>query len=346
MNFKDLYNQKNKNELLEKIEGETFDRITLSFYKYIKLKNLEILRDDLYLKWRKLNILGRVYIAPEGINAQISIPENSLKNFKNELKNTTFLNEINLNNAVLDGLSFLKLVIKVKKEIVAYGLNETDYDIDKTGKHLEYNEFNDAIDQGAIVLDVRNYYEGEVGKFENAIVPDVSRSKELLPEIKELLKNNKDDKILMYCTGGIRCEKASSYLIKQGFTNVNQLKGGIIKYANDIKKNNVPSKFIGKNFVFDHRMGEKITSDTISVCHQCDNSCDEHTNCNNQSCHILFIQCQPCNHKFKGCCSKECADFIQLSKEQQKKLFKTGKMKFTAQKSKEIKPKLKKLNLK
>ena len=346
MNFKDLYNQKNKKELLQKIENETFDRITLSFYKYTKLKNLENLRDDLYLKWEKLNILGRVYIAPEGINAQISIPENLLSDFKNELKNTTFLNEINLNNAVLDGLSFLKLVIKVKKEIVAYGLNDDDYDINKAGKHLEYNEFNKAIDQGAIIVDVRNYYEWEVGKFENAIVPDVSRSKELLPEIKELLKNNKDDKILMYCTGGIRCEKASSFLIKQGFTNVNQLKGGIIKYANDIKKNNASSKFIGKNFVFDHRMGEKITSDTISLCHQCDNSCDEHTNCENQSCHILFIQCKSCKSKFEGCCSKECADFIQLSKEKQRILFKAGKIKFNAQKSKEIKPKLKKLILK
>jgi len=343
MNFKDLYNQKNKNELLQKIENETFDRTTLSFYKYTNLKNLKNLRDELYVKWGGLNILGRVYLAPEGINAQISIPENSLADFKNELKNTKFLRKINLNYAVLEGLSFLKLVIKVKKEIVAYGLHYNDYDIDKTGKHLEYNEFNDAIDSGAIVVDVRNYYEGEVGKFENAIVPDVSRSKELLPEIKKLLKNNKDDKILMYCTGGIRCEKASAYLIKQGFTNVNQLKGGIIKYANDIKKNNVPSKFIGKNFVFDYRMGEKITPDTISICHQCDNSCDQHTNCENQSCHILFIQCKTCKKQFKGCCSNVCADFIQLSKETQKKLFKTGKIKFTAQKIKEIKPKLKNL---
>ena len=162
MNFKDLYNQKNKNELLQKIEDETFDRTTISFYKYTKLKKLDILRNELYLKWRKLNILGRVYIAPEGINAQISIPKDSLTDFKSDLKNTTFLNEINLNNAVLDGLSFLKLVIKVKKEIVAYGLSEDDYDINKTGKHLEYNEFNKAIDQGAIVVDVRNYYEGEV----------------------------------------------------------------------------------------------------------------------------------------------------------------------------------------
>ena len=343
MNFKDLYNQKNKNELLQKIENEAFDRITLSFYKYTKLKNLETLRDDLYLKWGKLNILGRVYIAPEGINAQISIPENLLSDFKNELKNTAFLNDINLNNAVLDGLSFLKLVIKVKKEIVAFGLKDNDYDINKTGHHLGYNEFNKSIGEGAIIVDVRNYYEGEVGKFENAIIPDVSRSQELLPEIKKLLSQYKKDKILMYCTGGIRCEKASSYLIKEGFQDVNQLNGGIIKYANDIKKNNAKSKFIGKNFVFDLRIGEKITDDVISNCHQCDNNCDTHHNCKNQSCHILFIQCKKCNQKYKGCCSKQCADFIKLTIEKQKELFKSGKIKFTAQISHDIKPKLKEL---
>ena len=158
---------------------------------------------------------------------------------------------------------------------------------------------------------MRNYYESEIGRFKNAIIPDVSRSKELLPEIKKLLKNHKEDKILMYCTGGIRCEKASSYLLKNGFKDVNQLDGGIIKYAHDIKKNNGKSKFIGKNFVFDHRLGERITNDIISTCHQCTTKTDEHTNCINQSCHILFIQCDTCLKKYSGCCSLKCAEFIK-----------------------------------
>ena len=343
MNFKELYNQKNKKELLEKLEAEDFNRKTISFYKYIKLNDLHELRDSLYLQWEKLNILGRVYIAPEGINAQISIPDNNFKPFKQGLESVPFLKNVLLKNAIIDGISFLKLVIKVKNEIVAYGLENYEYDINNTGTHLNYKAFNQAIDEGAIVVDVRNYYEGEVGKFENAITPNISRSKELLPEIKRLLFNHENDKILMYCTGGIRCEKASSYLIKQGFKDVNQLDGGIIKYANDIKKNNIKSKFIGKNFVFDFRIGEKITNDVISCCHQCNKNCDSHINCNNQCCHILFIQCKNCNQKYNGCCSKKCANFIKLSIQEQKNLFKTGKVTFNAQATNSIRPKLKEL---
>ena len=197
-----------------------------------------------------------------------------------------------------------------------------------------------SIDQGAIVVDVRNYYEGEVGKFKDAIIPDVDASVELLPEIKKLLKGKEDDKILMYCTGGIRCEKASSYLIHHGFKDVNQLNGGIIQYANDIKVNNEKSKFIGKNFVFDHRMAESITNDILSTCHICDNECDTHTNCSNQDCHILFIQCDKCSKKYNGCCSEKCSNFIKLPREEQRELFRSGKILFNAQKSDKTKPKL------
>ena len=156
-------------------------------------------------------------------------------------------------------------------------------------------------------------------------------------------KGKEEDKVLMYCTGGIRCEKASSYLIHHGFKDVNQLNGGIIQYANDIKVNNEKSKFIGKNFVFDHRLGERITDDIIGECHQCNVQSDMHVNCINQACHILFIQCGKCSKKYDGCCSVECADFIKLPKEKQKSMFKRGDVKFTAQKSKSIKPKLYKI---
>jgi UPF0176 protein len=118
------------------------------------------------------------------------------------------------------------------------------------------------------------------------------------------------------------------------------LQGGIIQYANNIKKNNEKSKFIGKNFVFDHRMGEKITNDIISNCHQCDEPSNNHTNCKNQCCHILFLQCENCKIKFDGCCSEKCCNFIKYPKEKRKVLFKSGNITFTAQKSKNIKPKL------
>ena len=335
-----LYNKKNKEQLLEDLQQEKFNRITISFYKYTSLNNLEELRDKLYKDWLSLKILGRVYIAREGINAQISLPEYMIEKFKNYMNTFDNFKDIKYKIAVQEGLSFLKLAIKIKNEIVAYKIPEDQYDMDLVGNHLNYKEFNNAIDNGAIVIDMRNYYEGEIGKFENAIIPDVDRSQDLLPEIKKLLKNYKNDKVLMYCTGGIRCEKASAYLLHHGFKDVNQLDGGIVKYANDVKKNKVPSKFIGKNFVFDHRMSESITDDILSTCHICQSKCDTHTNCSNQDCHILFIQCDKCSEKYDGCCSGECSDFIKLPREEQRKLFRSGKISFNAQKSDKIKPKL------
>lgn len=340
-----LYNKKNKEQLLAQLAEEDFQRITCSFYKYVELENLDELRNELYENWQKLNVLGRVYVAKEGINAQISLPEDNLEAFKDNLYSYPQFKEILIKPAVQEGLSFLKLTIKIKNEIVAYKVPENEFDMTKVGNHLDYDDYHQKIDEGAVVIDMRNQYEGEVGKFENAIVPDVDRSEELLPTVKELLKGHEDNTVLMYCTGGIRCEKASSYLINHGFKDVNQLNGGIIKYAHDIKKNNVKSKFIGKNFVFDHRLGENITEDVISNCHQCGNPSNRHLDCENQACHILFIQCENCAEKYKNCCSKKCADFSQLPREEQKRLFKEGKIKFTAQISGKIKPRLNEMDL-
>ena len=340
MKIKDLYNQKNKQELLDTIKNEDFNRITCSFYKYIHIENPEILRNELYIKWKKLKVLGRIYLSREGINAQISIPEQNFKIFKLQLYQYKYFENILLKKALIEGVSFIKLVIKIKDEIVAYKVPQNEYDMNNVGKHLDYKEYNKAIDNGAIVVDMRNYYEGEVGKFKNAIIPDVDTSRQLLPEVKNLLKGQENNKILLYCTGGIRCEKASSYLLHHGYNDINQLEGGIIKYAHDIKKNNEKSKFIGKNFVFDQRLGEKITDDIISLCHQCNKPSNQHINCQNQACHILFIQCELCSNKYNNCCSKKCFNFIKLPNEEQKEIFKSGKIKFTAQESTRIKPKL------
>lgn len=336
-----LYNKKSKTELKKKLKDENFNRKTLSFYKYIELNNLYDLRNNIYKCLNNLNILGRIYISKEGINAQISIPVKNLKNLKNSLKSEFDFGSLNFKIAVQDGTSFYKLVVKIKTEIVTYNILSTEYNMDNTGKHLDYKDFNKSIDEGAIVLDMRNYYESEIGKFENAIIPDVDRSEELLQEVKKILKDNKDDKILLYCTGGIRCEKASSYLINNGFKDINQLNGGIIKYAHDIKKNNVKSKFIGKNFVFDERMSESVTEDIIGLCHVCSKSSDRHINCLNEYCHILLIQCFECSENLNNCCSRDCADFLLLPINERKKIFQDGNIKFNAQKTDKIRPKLK-----
>jgi UPF0176 protein len=187
------------------------------------------------------------------------------------------------------------------------------------GNHLTAEEYNQALEKpDTIIVDMRNYYESEIGKFETAIVPDVEISKELLPEVKRILKGKEEEKILLYCTGGIRCEKASSYLMNHGFKNVNQLQGGIIQYAHDIKEKGLKSKFIGKNFVFDERLGERVTDHVIASCHICGTSCDTHTDCKNDACHILFIQCDTCEKELEGCCSEACCEFAKLPIEEQK----------------------------
>ena len=318
---KHLYNKINSEELKLALANEPFERVTASFYKYVDISVPNELRDELYEVWNQMGVFGRVYIADEGINAQVSIPKQNWEIFKDSVRNNDLFRDVKIKKAIQEGSSFYKLKIKVRKELVAYDVPKESYDMRKVGKHLTASEYNLALDrEDSTVVDMRNYYESEIGRFENAIIPDVETSKELLPEVKNLLKGKENEKILLYCTGGIRCEKASSYLIKSGFKDVSQLQGGIIQYAHDIKRNNMKSKFRGKNFVFDDRLGERITDDVLASCHICGDSCDDHTDCKNDACHILFIQCEKCKKLYNGCCSKECQDFAALPIEQQKKL--------------------------
>jgi len=217
---------------------------------------------------------------------------------------------------------FLKLKIKVRDKILADGLNDKTFDVTNKGQHLTAEEFNKITDESDYLLvDFRNHYEHEVGHFKGAILPDVDTFRDSLPEIEEkILTGNEDKKVIMYCTGGIRCEKASAWFKHRGFKNVYQLDGGIIKYANDCKEQGLENKFIGKNFVFDERRGERISADVISQCHQCGAPCDEHTNCAFEGCHLLFIQCESCKQLMENCCSDECKTITHLPEDEQKEL--------------------------
>ncbi|MFH6956197.1 rhodanese-related sulfurtransferase [Flavobacterium aquidurense] len=322
-----LYNTLSAEERAIMIDDAGKQRLTLSFYAYAKIQDPKKFRDDLFLAWNALDALGRIYVATEGINAQMSIPEENLEAFRATLEVYDFMKGIRLNEAVEhDDHSFLKLTIKVRDKIVADGLNDETFDVTDIGVHLKAKEFNDILDDpNTIVVDFRNHYESEVGHFKNAITPDVETFRESLPIINEQLQNHKEDKnLVMYCTGGIRCEKASAYFKHQGFKNVYQLEGGIINYAKQIEAEGLESKFIGKNFVFDNRLGERITDDIISQCHQCGKPCDNHTNCENDGCHLLFIQCDECKAAMENCCSTECLDIIHMPLVDQVRL-RTGK---------------------
>ena len=316
-----LYNKKSKQELIRNLNSETFERITCSFYNYIPIGSPKDLRDNIYTIFESLKIFGRIYIASEGINAQISVPDYYWEEFKEKLKEIEDIGDIFIKKAVNEGISFYKLVVKVKKEIVAYGLSQDLYDMNKVGQHLNPQEFNKAIEEeNTIVIDMRNFYESEVGRFKDAEIPLVEKSKELLPEVRKMLNGRENKQVLLYCTGGIRCEKASSYLIKSGIKNVKQLEGGIIQYAHDIKKNGIKSKFLGKNFVFDARLGERITNDVIAKCHICGAPTDNHHDCNYDACHILFLQCVECSKQLDGCCSEECKKNALKPIEEQKEM--------------------------
>lgn len=315
-----LYNTLSAEERARLIDEAGQERLTLSFYAYAKIEDPKKFRDDLFIAWNALDALGRIYVATEGINAQMSVPAENFEAFRDTLEVYDFMKGIRLNVAVeQDNHSFLKLTIKVRNKIVADGLNDETFDVTNKGIHLKAQQFNNMLeDPDTIVVDFRNHYESEVGHFEGAITPDVENFRESLPIINEQLQDFKEDKnLLMYCTGGIRCEKASAYFKHQGFKNVYQLEGGIIEYARQIKEENIESKFIGKNFVFDHRLGERITDDIISQCHQCGKPCDNHTNCANDACHLLFIQCDECKAIMENTCSTECHEIIHLPEEEQ-----------------------------
>lgn len=323
--MKHLHNIYSREDLLKQRKTENFSRKTVSFYRYVIIDEPQTLRDQLYADWYAMGVLGRVYLAKEGINAQISVPEAQVGQFINYLDNTRYFADMPMKWAVEDDpLSFLKLKMKVRPKIVADGLEDGSFDVTNVGRHLTAEEFNAALqEEGTIVVDMRNHYESEIGRFENALCPDVDTFREEIEYVTKVLEDNKDAKILMYCTGGVRCEKASAYLKHKGFQNVNQLYGGIIEYARQIKELELDSKFRGKNFVFDERLGERITDDIIARCHQCGAPCDTHTNCANDDCHLLFIQCPACAEKHAGCCSEQCHDIIRLPQDERIKIRET-----------------------
>ena len=321
-----LYNKFGREDLEKQLNQESFERKTLSFYKYVIIEDPSALRTELFIKWNDLKVKGRIYIAKEGINAQLSCPQPHWDKFVQSVRSTKGFEDIPFKIAVEENqTSFLKLSIKIKNQIVADGLKETEYDVTNVGTHLSAKEWNDSMNSGATVVDVRNHYESRIGHFKGAIKPDVDTFREELPLIKEKLKDKKEEKILLYCTGGIRCEKTSSYLKHHGFKDVNQLHGGIIDYAKQVKKYNLENHFIGKNFVFDDRLGEKISDEIIGTCDQCSNACDDYTNCNYVDCNLLFLQCERCQNNYGGCCTKECLKMSKLTKLEQKKIRKNRK---------------------
>jgi len=343
-----LHNRVSNEELKKRLMEEPFQRTTISFYCYFPIENPQEFRDYLYKNLNTISVFGRIYVAKEGINAQISVPTDQMDAFKRFLYSIEALNNLRLNIAVDDdGKSFWVLKVKVREKIVADGINDPAFSMENKGKYVNAEQMNELLkDPGTVVIDMRNHYEYEVGHFVNALEVPSDTFRDQLPMAVDMMKGNEEKNIIMYCTGGIRCEKASAYMLHKGFKNVFHLEGGIINYAKQVKEAELQSKFIGKNFVFDDRLGERITEDVIARCHQCGKPCDDHTNCKNNGCHLLFIQCKSCAAEYDACCSTECKETLHLPVERQKEIRKgieNGQNIFNKSKAR-LRPKLQPVN--
>jgi len=317
-----LHNRVSQKELKQRMLDETEPRTTISFYRYLPIADPQAFRDSLYIGLSALQVFGRIYIAAEGINAQASVPRSRFEELRAYLESIPGFQNLRLNIAVDDdGKSFWVLKIKVRDKIVADGIEDPAFNMDHRGQYVNAAEFNRLTeDPDTIVVDMRNHYEFEVGHFERAIEIPSDTFREQLPMAADMLADARDKNIIMYCTGGIRCEKASAYMLHRGFRNVFHLEGGIINYVNEVREQGLPVKFHGKNFVFDDRLGERVTPEVIARCHQCGQPADTHINCVNEGCHLLFIQCDACREKYESCCSEACQAVIHLPEEEQKEL--------------------------
>ncbi|MBK9626560.1 MAG: rhodanese-related sulfurtransferase [Flavobacteriales bacterium] len=324
----DLRNLLHPDLLRQRSLNEDVDRTTLSFYRYVRLEDVEALRNALYQEWEALGVLGRIYVSQEGINAQVSVPTHELSAFRQSLDSRSAFRDVPWKIAVEDdGKSFLKLIIKVKQKIVADGLADDAFDVTNVGHHLDAATFNQKIEEGALVIDMRNNYECLIGHFEGAYLPKADTFRGAIEEVRELLgervrmckgEREAEPTVLLYCTGGIRCEKASAYLKHHGFNNVNQLHGGIIDYARQIKDRGLPSKYKGQNFVFDERLAERITDDVVSTCMQCSAVSDRISNCHEATCNMLLVQCEACAAKYANCCSPSCREIHLMPIDEQR----------------------------
>ncbi|QJC30354.1 rhodanese-related sulfurtransferase [Enterobacteriaceae endosymbiont of Neohaemonia nigricornis] len=315
-----LYNRISHKKLKKIYISQNNKRIIVSFYKYCHINNPDIIRNNIYILFYSFDVLGRIYIATEGINAQISIPYYFYRIVKLLLgKIYDKFQDLYWNIAIQNNQhAFFLLKVQYKNKILNDGLLNFNFlKFNKTGIYLNAQQTNLMIENNnTVLIDMRNYYEYIVGHFDNAIIfNNTLNFRQQMLMLLDNIKPYKNKNIILYCTGGIRCEKATSWLLFNNIKNVFHIKGGIIKYIKDVYKYKLPLKFKGTNFVFDYRMGEQITEHIISYCYQCKNPYNFYTNCKNDLCHLLFLQCPTCQKKYSNCCSINCKNiFLNIKK--------------------------------
>lgn len=273
----------------------------ISFYQYISLENLEQLRDQLRENCENLQLLGRILIGKEGLNGAVSGKTEQTQEFKHILTQNPLFSKLTFREQDYHQNAYHKLVVKVRKEICAFG---TEVNVAKNkGQHLSPQQLKQWYEQNEdfVIVDARNDYEFDVGRFKNALKLPIHNFREFPEQAVKALGPVKDKKIVLYCTGGIRCEKASAYLKEQGFPEVYQVEGGIINYVNQLSN----TFWEGGLFVFDDRLVSDA-GNPITFCKHCETECEQYVNCHNLDCDTLFISCVDCQKAMNKTCSEEC----------------------------------------
>lgn len=280
---------------------------TLLYYCYSRIEDAEQFASDHLQFCKSLNLVGRIIVADEGLNGTVSGTAESCEIYMDTLHADPRFSNIDFKIDDVEEPSFIKMHCRYKSEIVHSGLRDPGIinPEKKTGIHLEPADFvKMKDDQDVVIVDVRSNYEHSIGRFKNAVTFDIENFRDFPAMINELAQY-KDKKIVTYCTGGIKCEKASALLLHEGFENVYQLHGGIIKYGKEAGGED----FEGKCYVFDNRVAVDVNTVNpvvISTCRNCGAHTTKMINCANPECNEHFTQCDACGEKLDGACSEIC----------------------------------------
>ncbi len=289
----------------------------LLYYLYRTVERPETYATEHRVLCRELDLRGRVLIAGEGLNGTVSGTREATNRYMRLLKSDERTHGIEFKIDPAEAHAFPRLSVKVREEVVTLSLGQEDFSpTDTTGKYLSPVEWRRMMDRDdVVVIDARNCYETEMGHFEGAVLPGVDNFRELPQWVRSHRSTLEGKKILTYCTGGIRCEKFSGYLLREGFENVFQLEGGIVGYGKDPEVQG--EKFAGKCYVFDERIGVEVNhtanAQVVSCCVHCGCPCDRYLNCEWSRCNAQFFCCEACHSEGLRYCSEVCSEAVLVS---------------------------------
>ncbi|MCF8567202.1 rhodanese-related sulfurtransferase [Alicyclobacillus tolerans] len=285
----------------------------LLFYKYVPIANYESYAKEHLEFCKELGLRGRILVAPEGINGTVSGTVEQTDRYMESLKSDPRFQDMEFKIDESEKHAFKKMFVRPKREIVTMRLDQDIHPWEMTGKHLSPREFFEKIQsEDVLVIDGRNEYEYDIGHFRNAIRPKVRAFREFPEWIRNNLGEFKEKPVLMYCTGGIRCEKLSGFFLQEGFQDVSQLHGGIVTYGKDPEVKG--ALFDGKCYVFDERISvnvNQVEDVIVGHCYHCGTPEDTYVNCANPRCHLQHICCPECEKKHQRFCSEQCRDAAQ-----------------------------------